>query len=52
VAERITHCPKGHEYAVGNVKWIRRPGGALHRRCRQCFNDDRNARRARARADG
>ena len=49
--ELITHCPKGHEYTPENIKW--RPPGKRGRtpwrECRRCFNDDRNAWRARNR---
>ncbi|MFE6920380.1 HNH endonuclease [Nocardia sp. NPDC057663] len=33
--ERVTHCPKGHEYSGGNVD----SNEHGHRRCRQCNTD-------------
>lgn len=40
-----THCVRGHELTPGNVKLYRTSKGYVGRRCRRCFNDERNARR-------
>jgi len=41
-SERITHCPKGHEYSEDNTS-LNKYG---HRRCRTCHRDtERTARR-------
>lgn len=40
----ITHCPQGHPLSGANLKVTKtRP---TVRRCRRCFNDNRNAARA------
>jgi hypothetical protein len=51
--ELITRCPQGHEYTPENIKWVSKRaysdsrGRTRHRRCRRCFNDGRNAWRAK-----
>lgn len=48
VAALITHCPHGHEYTPGNIRRTKSRGNRV-RSCRRCFNDARNATRARKR---
>lgn len=47
-----THCPKGHELFPENLKIVQTRKGYPSRRCRRCFNDARNASRARKREQG
>lgn len=45
---RVTHCPKGHEYAGDNLIYSAKYG----RRCRACKNEEGRERSARAIAAG
>jgi hypothetical protein len=49
--ELITHCPQGHEYTPGNIKWKNPTQGSIRkaRSCLRCHNDGEKARKAGSR---